>query len=48
MGLEQVYYSLENVQTLESNLSQIRERDQILGKTKIFIPEQSPVIQTPA
>lgn len=38
MGLEQVYYSLENVQTSESNLSQFRERDQTLGKTKIFMP----------
>lgn len=38
MGLEQVYYSLENVQTSESTLSQIKERDQTLGKTKIFMP----------
>lgn len=38
MDLEQVYYSLENVQTSESTLSQIKERDQTLGKTKTFMP----------
>lgn len=29
---------MENVRTLDSNLSQIRETDQILVKTKIFVP----------
>lgn len=38
--------SLDNVQALDSNLSQVRETNQNLVKTKIFLPYGSQIMQT--
>lgn len=37
---------MENVRALDSNLSQIRETDHILVKTKIFMTQERQIIQT--
>lgn len=37
---------MENARALDSNLSQIRETDQILVKIKIFMPQERQIIQT--